>query len=295
MWVQQICPVGRRMGRFDAALKYSIAAHPADWGRLLGVPDGVLVEAVDTDLSTVSQSVDKLLRVGAQPESLIHVEFQGWSDPEFDERMLLYHCSIRRREKLPVHSVAFVLRPTAWSRENLGGIRHESVYPGCRLDFAYQVIKVWEQPPQIFLNAGLGVLPLAPLANVSEESLPAVVESMSERLREANRADAAELWTATHLLMGLKYETDLIELMLRKVRSIMQESVTYQAIRREGILIGSQNAILRQGTERFGEPEDSIRDRVHSITSPDALDDLLVRLLSVSSWDELLEPVDPAE
>lgn len=289
------------MGRFDAALKHSIAAHPADWARFLGVPDTVAVEAVDTDLSSVQQAVDKLLRVASEPATLIHIEFHAWSDGDLDERVLLYHSTVLRREKLPVHSVVFLLDPRAWRQDNRGGVSNVSPYHGCRLEFTYQIIKVWELLPETFLHAGVGLLPLAPLANVAQESLPAVIEAMTERLRrEVPRPDAAELWTATHILMGLKYDPELVGLMLQKVRSIMVQSATYQEILREGRAAGreegreegrergKQEMLLLQGSRRFGTPSEGIRARILSIHDPDALDELSLRVLDASSWDDLM-------
>lgn len=281
---------------FDAALKHAVSAHPADWAHFLGVPPGIPVEAVDAEVSVVTQAADKLLRIASDPPALIHVEFHGWSDPEFDERMLMYQCTIRRRESLPVHSVAFILVSKAWRADNRGGVSFQSMFPGCRLEFNYQVIKIWELPVESILAAGLGVLPLAPLANVNEAQLPEVVEAMSERLRHTERSEAAELWAATHLLMGLKYERELVSVMLQKVRSVMEYSTTYQEIIEKGEAKGSlrraREVILRLGSRRFQPPSESIRQSIQSIQDDTVLDQLLDRVLVSNSWEELLEGLE---
>ena len=65
---------------YDPTLKTLVEASPADWLTLLGLPrKRVTVE--DTDLATVvSGAVDKILRVHAQPEYLLHFDFQSGHD-----------------------------------------------------------------------------------------------------------------------------------------------------------------------------------------------------------------------
>ncbi len=287
------------MGKLDIALKHSLSTWPGDWARFLGVPEGVAVEAVDVDLSAISQMADKLLKVSAEKPFLIHVEPQSYPDDELDLRMLQYNATAARRERLPVQSVAVLLHKGALSSQNTGGFRTEETIPGCRVEFTYRMIKVWELPPEVFLRSGVGVLPLAPLANVETEELPAVVDRMSERLEaEVPAQEAAELWAATAILMGLRYNEELTAAVLRSVRSIMQHSVTYQAILEEGIdegvIRGMQNTLLRQGAKRLGAVSGETTDRIRAIHDPDRLDALLLRLLDVSDWRALFDdPSDP--
>ena len=69
---------------------------------------------------------------------------------------------------------------------------------------------------------------------MDENKLPSVIQSMRKRPdQESAEAQARMLWTATYVLMGLKYPDDLIEHLLQGVEN-MKESVTYQKILREG-------------------------------------------------------------
>ncbi|MCC7419265.1 MAG: hypothetical protein IT428_03175, partial [Planctomycetaceae bacterium] len=113
------------------------------------------------------------------------------------------------------------------------------------LDFEYQVIRLWELPVETLLEAGIGLLPLAPLANIGADDLPRVVELMAGRFRdELPPAVAAELWTATDILMGVKFGVEQTDLVLRAVRDVMKDSPTYQAILEEGVEKG-----IAQGRE----------------------------------------------
>jgi predicted transposase YdaD len=77
----------------------------------------------------------------------------------------------------------------------------------------------------------------------------------------------------------------------------MRDSSTYQAImeegraegRVEGRAEGERRAILRIGAVRFGEPDNGTRARLDAIVDVDVLERLATRLLTVSSWAELLE------
>lgn len=296
------------MGQYDAALKHTLSMFAADWAHFLGVPEGIRVEPIDVDLSNVSQMADKLLRVHADPPYLLHIEPHSYSDESLDSRMLQYQASARHREQVDVFSAVLLLYPRAWGPKNRGAVRVESPFPGCRLDFAYQVVRVWELPVESLLRAGVGLLPLVPLADVSVENLPAVIDVMSQRLStEVPRAEAMELWTATHILMGIKYGRQLTNVILRSVREQMKDSPTYLEILEEGVEKGiekgieqgvekggtaaMQTVLLRQGAHSFGPPTPETVRRIHAIRNHETLDSLLLRLLDVASWDELLRDV----
>jgi hypothetical protein len=72
------------------------------------------------------------------------------------------------------------------------------------------------------------------------------------------RPHAEDVWSATFILLGLRYSRELARQLLRGVRS-MKESVTYQAILEEGAekgaLAEARKFVLRQGRVRFGPPD----------------------------------------
>ncbi len=64
----------------------------------------------------------------------------------------------------------------------------------------------------------------------------------------------------------------------------MRESVTYQAILKEG----RRNILLRQGRDRFGEPSAEITALLFAETDLGRLEALAIRLLHVKTWEKLL-------
>ncbi len=107
--------------------------------------------------------------------------------------------------------------------------------------------------------------------------------------------DAGKLWTATNVLMGLRYEAEFTRQLLQGVMN-MKESVTYQAIVEEGRQEGRQEGraeeahrVLRTlGGKRFGPPSEAVQAALNAVTSLDALDALIDQLMDVESWTELL-------
>ncbi len=73
----------------------------------------------------------------------------------------------------------------------------------------------------------------------------------------------------------------------------MKESVTYQAILREGEAEGLRKAVLRLGVRHWGPPDAASRTALEGMMDPVILEQLLDRIEDVSSWTELLPPPPP--
>jgi predicted transposase YdaD len=95
--------------------------------------------------------------------------------------------------------------------------------------------------------------------------------------------------------MGLRYPRGLTDPLLPAIRN-MRDSVTYQGIldegRAEGEVIGrvagERRLLLLFGAARLGEPDATTRARLEAISEIETLERLAGRLLTVSSWSELL-------
>ena len=284
--------------QYDVTTKALVELSPSDWLPYVGLPEAD-AEVVEAELSTVSLAADKVLRILAPDPWLLHIEFQSGHDAMLVERTLHYSVVLHVRHKLPVRSVILLLSEDA-DRSSITGILQfrlpdTTVY----LEFRYQVVRVWQKPVEEVLAGGLGTLPLAPLANITEQDLPDVIARMKTRIdAEATPEQAGKLWTATNVLMGLRYEAELTQQLLQGVMN-MKESVTYQAIVEEGRQEGRQEGradearrlLLRLGTLRFGTPTEQAQTQIMTVPSLDKLEELSDRILSAESWDELLQEV----
>lgn len=274
--------------QFDATLKDLAESYPIDWLTQLELPATGPVALVDADVSTVTAQADKVLRIGGPNPWLLHMELQASRDPDLATRLLRYNVLLYGRHALPVHTAVVLLRPEADDPGLTGVVSYQSPHGRGGLEFRYQVLRVWQRPAETFLVGGLGTIPLAPLSGVSQDALPGVIHRMEERLtREAPPADAAKLWAATYILMGLRYSAEFTDQLFHGVRT-MEESTTYQAIIAKGQAVEAIKILLRQGGKRFGPPDALTRATIEAIADIDRLEQLTERLLDVSSWDELL-------
>ena len=286
----------------DATTKYLLEQHPHDLLAFAGLPaENYFVEAIDADLSTISAAADKILRVHASEPFLAHFEAQSGPDQTVDERTLYYSVLMGWRHQMRVMSVLLLLRREPNLSKLTGHLEYRLPEGPPYLTFQYRVIRVWETPVEEILRGGLGVLPLAPISDAPKSELPEVIARMKARIEaEATLQDAAELWTTTRILMGLRYPKTFTRQLLRGVND-MKDSVTYQEIlqegekkgRREGRREGQQEEaarmlILFRGA-RLGEPDDATRARIEALPTREKIEALAERLASIENLRELFK------
>ncbi len=281
---------------YDVTTKELVEFNPPDWLDFLGLPSAP-VTVVDADLATLSFEADKVLRVDDPNGAyILHLDFQSSYDGNFDLRVLRYNVLLSERHRLPVISIGVLLRSDAQGVGATGRIQWRSPSGMSTLDFSYTLIRVWEIPPEQFLNAGLALLPLAPIAKVAKSRVQGVWNRVKAKLAQiVPQSQEKKLRAATYILMGLKYEKAFVDQVIEGVVE-MRESVTFQAILREGLeegreegeILGERAVILRLGEKRFGTPTKGTVDALNAITDRAELEALSLRLLEVESWNELL-------
>lgn len=286
---------------YDATSKDLIETDPAGWVEFLGCRvEPSAVRLVDADVSTVTAEADKVIFVERPFPWILHLEFQASRDESLPQRLLRYNALLHERHEVPVASAAVLLRSQA-DAGSITGILESKTPIGTRLAIRYHVLKVWERPAEDFLTGPIGLIPLAPLADVKPSALPSVVERMRKRIAgRAARPLAAKLWSASYVLMGLRYQTTLIESLLGGVLQ-MEESVTYQAIIRrgekkgrekgirEGAIKEAQKLLFIAAEPKFGIPNKAVRNAVGSITEISIIETIMSRLMTASTWAELLK------
>jgi hypothetical protein len=287
-------------GPFDDTLKHLTELSPEDWvvqGGWTAAP----ATLIDADIATISGAADKVIRVAGPPDWLLAVDFHAGHDTVAKlPDLLLYNSALFKRHCLPVRSLLVLLHQGTDSPQLTG--LYERGFPGEPFDvaFRYQTVRVWQVSAEKWLSGGLGLLPLAPLGNVQPGDLPAVIARMKERLAQTvPPSQAGVFWSATFILMGLRYEQAMIKTLLQEVGN-MRESVTYQAILEEGKAEGraegkaegkaeeARNILQLLGRDQWGEPSAGVQATLDAIADIDQLNDLIVRLKHATSWEELL-------
>jgi predicted transposase YdaD len=246
-----------------------------------------------------------VLRVNAGSPYLLHLEFvSGHDSARLPRKLMVRSALLEDRHDLPVRSVVVLLRPEADSPQLTGvyerGFPDEEPY----LRFRYQVVRVWQLPPEMLLSGGLALLPLAPISDVTADELPGIIKRIEQRLgSRRGRKQAPMVWAAAYILLGLRYSPALSAQLFRGVLS-MKESSTYQAIleegRAEGIAQGMAQGMAKglaetrkmlrvAGTRLFGPPDVQTATAIEAIEDLARLEDLRDRLETARSWQELLE------
>lgn len=167
----------------------------------------------------------------------------------------------------------------------------------------YDVVRMWEQDPAIFL-ADLALLPLAPLAaSDNYESLLSEIAKQISKIE--SQEQKREINTCTQILAGLKFEQSVIRQFLRE--GIMRESVIYQEILQEGVQQGLQQGVqqgvqqgLQQGEQtivmrllerRFGNLPAQLKEQVANLASPqlEELADVLLGFSEIADLESWLQ------
>jgi predicted transposase YdaD len=302
---------------YDPTLKALVETEPESWPAWLGRPTGPTT-VIDADIATVSGAADKVLRVAAEPPYLLHLEFVAGHDTAALPRKLhVRHALLEDRHGLRVRSAAILLHPEADSPQLTG--MYERGFPdeGPYLTFRYQVVRLWQVPPEPLLTGGLGLLALAPISAVTEAGLPGIIERVGRRLGgRRGRKQAEVVWAAAYILLGLRYSAALAAQLFRGVVS-MKESATYQAIleegrqqgrqqgreegreegrhegRTEGAVAEARKALRLIGDDAFGEPDARTAAAIERLDDLGRLEELLKRVRTAGSWKELLGPPAP--
>ncbi len=276
---------------YDSATKSLIEARPIDWLALAGFAPRGPVRVVNADLSTITSQADKVILVEDEPAWIANFELQAGRDPYLAYRVLRYNALLTARFRMLTRSLVVLLRPEA----DFPGLDGRLRLPPS-IDFRFGVLKIWELPLDLILKGGLGILPLAPLADLGPASPESVMRDLEKRFRdECQPGQAADLWAATWLLLGLRYDTTTATGLIRGVRE-MKESSTYQLAVAEGELQGeirgelreARAFVLRLGRKRFGPPSPTVQALIQALDDRECLEQIGERLLECQSWESAI-------
>jgi hypothetical protein len=297
----------------DAASKGMADWDPVGFVKMVLWLSGEKIDAgisvVDSDLTTVNLTSDRLFRIEEESPWLLLVELLGYRDENIEGRLDCYSGYAEYKHNLPVRTIIILLAPTA-SRPSLNGYRERFLpasNPAAAVPyrtFRYGIIRLWEVPIEELLELPITMLPFAVLGRCDKNALPLAIGRMAVRIEhEATATEAAELWTYARLLIGIKFSKEAIAIMFPDY-SQLQDSVTFQEIVQIGVekgrLEGQQEGIkegrleealrllLKFGKKRLGEPPAEVQTIYAKITDPDVFEDLTDRLENAKSWQEML-------
>lgn len=278
---------------FDATLKNLAREYPRAILATFDGPPPPKVALLNVDLSTVTTAADFVVGLGDPLQEIVHIDFQASASATKHVDVLVYNALLHRQYLVPVHSITVLLRPQAAHANLSGSVNYAPRSPRGRMDFTYEVIRLWEWPAEALLAGELGASPLAVLGRLPEglpveDGLAATAQRLIVRLEsETSRDQAKSLLTAAFVLTGMRVRREAALRVFRKV-SAMKESDTYLAIMDEGSERQAKKDILRLGQKRLGPLDETITSRLESISDLDRLDRILERLLEAHDWQDLL-------
>ena len=279
---------------FDATLKDMGRESPVGFLAAFDQPPTLPVRPLNVDLSTVTALADLVLGLGDPLAEIVQLDFQSSAAAWKHADVMAYHALLYAHYHVPVHTVMILLRPGA-AHANMNGVIGYAPRPGRgKMEFNYEVLRLWERPAEELLRADLGVAPLAVLGRLPEDlsleaGLTVVAERLAERItNEAPPDRARKLLTDAYLLTGLRLRRDAAARIFRGVRA-MHESDTFLAILEEGEEKATRASILVFGEERFGMPDKSIKERLSNVTDLARLTRMVRRAAKAESWQEILD------
>jgi hypothetical protein len=284
--------------RHDAALKQLIDGWSPQWTPLLcehvGLPPTLRAEPLDADLSVASNQADELFRLDGGRAGLLHLELESsWSGGPALDDLFLYNVLAHHRYGGPVYSVLMLLRREAWSPEITGVLRRTGAGGRFLTEFHYTPVRVWELPSEPLLRGPIGTLPLVMLTDEAQVDLRQTIARIDQRLQQdaPTQAVGDSLWTTCTLLLGMRMDREQALRLFQGAR-VMRDSSVYQGIleegRGEGELAALRRILRRQGERRFGVPRPEDEAALASIADVGRLDRMADRILSATSWADLL-------
>jgi predicted transposase YdaD len=219
---------------FDNLCKLLAEKHPQRFATWILGESTASTKVLKTELSIEPIRADSVIFLQTA-QQILHLEFQvEWrSNPPMPLRLLDYWVRLHRLYRLPITQVVVVLLPP--SEDTV----IETVFQSGSTRHEYQVIKLWEQSPEVFLQDPV-LLPFATLTQTQdpERLLDQIVQQVAA-LPEAN--DRREVSGYVQLMAGLKYDKSTIRRVFRE--GMMRESVIYQEIFQEGEQVGEARGL----------------------------------------------------
>ena len=160
---------------------------------------------------------------------ILHIEFQTEANKNIPFRMADYRLRLYRQfADTEIYQVVIYLTPSR------SALVYENTFKAGELNHKFNVIRLWEQPTEIFQKYQ-GLLPFAALSQTDnpEETLRQVAKQIKNIADKRVQSNVA---ASTAIISGIALSQEIIQRLLRS--EIMKESVIYQSILQEGLAEG---------------------------------------------------------
>lgn len=224
---------------YDNTCKFLVENFPTDFATwLLGKPIA-LTKLEPSELSVDPIRADSVILLESS-EVIMHLEFQTKTDDTMPYRMANYYLRLYGKYAAKeIHQTVIYLRPTK------SALAYQTNFTTNKLNHEFNVIRLWEQPTEPFQQYQ-GLLPLAVLTKTGNPSetlreVAKLIDNIEDRKVKSN------VTAATAIISGLALDHEVIQRLLRS--EIMEESVVYQEILREGLTKGKAEGLAKGKAE----------------------------------------------
>ena len=243
---------------------------------LLGKPV-LLTRLEPSELSLEPIRADSIILLQSD-EMVLHAEFQTNPKPDVPFRMTDYR--LRGYHRYPQKEMQQVV---IYLRRSNSPLVYQNRFELSRTQHEFDLIRLWEQPTQLFLQAP-GLLPFAALSRTNQPD--GVLRRVAARLKTiANPRQQSNILASTAILAGLVLENKLVQTILRQ--DTMRESSVYQAIEAESRHKEATSMISRLLKRRLGEFPSGLKTQIQAL-SVAQLEDLGEALLDFSTVEDLV-------
>ncbi len=212
---------------FDTSLQGLAALYSRHFLTWLRGPQAVWQQELNSVIVAQQRRADFLVSYldGEGRERFLHVEFQtvvqsGGVREDLPTRMATYAAFVLNRDGQVPDQVLVLLRDTAATR------RIPDHFAQGRVRVEYQVVRLWEQDPEVILASGLvGLMPLVPLMRGQdlEGLLSACVEVVESEIESTQ--ERSEVLAVTGLLASLRDRQRVAEFFRgRSLMNLLQQT-----------------------------------------------------------------------
>ena len=232
----------------DNICKFLAETFPTDFASWLLGEAIALTTLKPSELSVEPIRADSVIFLQSS-KIILHIEFQTEANKNIPFRMADYRLRLYRQfADTEIYQVVIYLTPSQ------SPLVYENTFNAGELNHKFNVIRLWEQPTEIFQKYQ-GLLPFATLSQTDnpEETLRQVakqIENITDKQVQSNVA------ASTAIISGIALSQEIIQRLLRS--EIMKESVIYQAILREGMAEGIAEGRAKGKAEGKAEATDQL-------------------------------------
>ncbi len=219
---------------YDDTCRFLAEHFSADFASWLIGESITLTEIKPSELSLDPIRADALILMESN-DSILHLEFQTLPKQNIPFRMLDYR--VRGYRKYPNKIMRqFVI----YLQQTGSDLVSQNIFVMERTQHEFEVIRLWEQPPSLFLQYP-GLIPFAALSDTVD--VETTLGQVAQKIDQVSDPEIkANLMAASGILAGLRLEDEVIYRLLR--RDIMQESTVYRSIQREAQVEKAQSIAL---------------------------------------------------